>query len=74
MLLALPLLLTTQACGFLTPTPEHDAVMVSCKSFAIIHEDPKADSLPTIAQIRQHDAAWHKLCDGWGGVTWGTPK
>lgn len=74
MLLALPLLLTTQACGLLTPTPEHDAVMVSCKSFAIIHDDRLVDTPATILQIKQHNAAWHKLCDGWGGVTWGTPK
>lgn len=70
--LALPLLLTTQACAYLTPTPVHDPVMVSCKSFDIIHEDPKTDTLETIAQIRKHNAAWHALCDGWGGATWGT--
>lgn len=69
--LALPLLLTTQACAYLTPTPAHDTVAVSCSAFAIIHEDPKTDSLETIKQIRQHNAAWHKLCDSWGGTTWG---
>lgn len=74
MLLALPLLSTMQACAYLTPTPDHDPVMVSCKSFAIIHDDPKTDSLETLRQVKQHNAAYHALCDGWGGVVWGVPK
>lgn len=74
MLLGLPFLLTTQACAYLMPTPDHDAVMVSCKAFAIIHDDPKVDSLETLRQIKQNNAAYHALCDGWGGVTWGQPK
>lgn len=69
--LALPLLSMTSACALLTPTPAHDPVLVACQSFVIIHEDPKTDTLETIKQIRQHNAAWHKLCDGWGAATWG---
>lgn len=71
MLPALLCLSTLTACAYLTPTPAHDPVMVSCKSFAIIREDPKTDTLETIAQIRRHNAAYHALCDGWGGATWG---
>lgn len=74
--LALLSLWTMSACAVLTPTAAHDPVAVACSSFAIIHEDPKTDTLETIKQIRWHNAAWHKLCDGWGGTlggsTWGS--
>ena len=70
-LLVLPSLLTMQACALLTPTPAHDPVKVACESFAIIHADPKTDTLETIKQIRQHNAAYHALCDSWGKKVWG---
>jgi hypothetical protein len=73
-LLAMACAWTLTACELLTPTPAHDPVAVSCASFAIIHEDPKTDTLETIAQIRKHNAAWHALCDKWGGTLWGQPK
>lgn len=77
-LLVLPLLLTTQACAglqaILEPVPAHDTAAVACSSFAIIHEDPKTDTLETIKQIRQNNAAYHSLCDHWGAIPWGQPK
>ena len=56
------------ACALLTNIlapdyiPVHQANTVACKAFKPIAYDRLLDTLPTIAQVKQHNAAYDALC------------
>lgn len=54
-LLALLLMATTCACVTTT-------IDTSCTSFAPITYSPSRDTIETVTQARQHNAAWIALC------------
>lgn len=61
----LGLLLSLQACATQTPIHATDvapAVGGACLAFGVMNYDRLGDTLPTIAQIKSHNAAYRKLC------------
>lgn len=65
-MLAALLAWTLTACALWTqiaaPEIKHDPVKVACESFRAITYDRMADTLPTILQVKQHNAAYEALC------------
>lgn len=67
MLLSLLPALTLPACATLPPTRATDvapAVGGACLAFGVMNYDRLNDTLPTIAEIKSHNAAYRKLCGG----------
>ena len=61
------LLLTLTGCANLTPTRATDvspAVGGACLAFGVMNYDRLNDTLPTIEEIKSHNAAYRKLCGG----------
>lgn len=49
-------------CAILTPTREIDPARVACEAFDGIEYSRLHDTEKTIAQIREHNAAYEALC------------
>ena len=67
MLLSLLLALTLPACAPQIQTRATDvapAVGGACLAFGVMNYDRLNDTLPTIEEIKSHNAAYRKLCGG----------
>ena len=61
------LLLTLTGCASLPGTRATDvspAVGGACLAFGVMNYDRLNDTLPTIEEIKSHNAAYRKLCGG----------
>lgn len=64
-LLICGLALSLQACATQTPIHAIDAAPAvggACLAFGVMNYDRLNDTLPTIAQIKSHNAAYRNLC------------